>query len=84
MRWEIKIEKKAQKELDKIPDQYRRRILAILPEIAQNPFVGKKLDGELDGLYSYRVWPYRIIYKVYKELLVIIVVRIGHRQGAYK
>ena len=84
MQWEIKFEKKAQKELDKIPVQYRERILAILPAIAQNPFVGKKLDGELNGLYSYRVWPYRIIYKTYKQLLVIIVVRIGHRQGAYK
>ncbi|MBU4299512.1 type II toxin-antitoxin system RelE/ParE family toxin [Patescibacteria group bacterium] len=35
------------------------------------------------GAYSYRVWPYRIIYRIYKNLLLIIVIRIGHRQGVY-
>jgi mRNA interferase RelE/StbE len=83
MAWEIRFEKKARKGLDKIPDQYQRRILAVLPAIADNPFIGKKLDGELAGLYSYSVWPYRIIYRVYKKLLLIIIIRVGHRQGVY-
>jgi addiction module RelE/StbE family toxin len=79
MKWEIKFEKSAQKELDKILIQHQKKILAVLPMIAEDPFVGKKLDGELNGLYSYRVWPYRIIYKIYKNILVIVIVRIGHR-----
>jgi len=83
MAWEIRFEKKAQKGLDKIPLQYQRRILAILPAIADNPFIGKKLDGELAGLYSYPVRPYRIIYRIYKKLLLIIIIRVGHRQGVY-
>jgi len=83
MAWEIKIKKKAQKDLDKIPIQYQKKILAVLPIIAEDPFVGKKLDGELTGLHSYRVWPYRIIYKIYKNILVVIKIRIGHRQGVY-
>jgi len=83
MAWEIKLEKKAQKELDGIPDKYRRKILAILPIIAEDPFMGKKLEGKLVGLYSYRIWPYRIIYKIYKKLLVVVIIRIGHRQGIY-
>lgn len=84
MAWEIKFEKKAEKELDKLPIQYQKRILAALPIIAVDPFIGKKLEGEVVGLYSYRVWPYRIIYKIYKKFLVIVVIHIGHRQGAYK
>ena len=83
MKWEVKFEKKAQKELDRIPIQYQKKILAILPIIADNPFVGKKLEGELTGLYSYRVWPYRIIYKIYKNILVVVIIHIGHRQGVY-
>lgn len=82
--WEIKFKKKAQKELDNIPIEYQKKVLSVLPIIAENPFSGKKLDGELSGFYSYRVWPYRIIYKVYKNILVVIVVHIGHRQGIYK
>jgi len=83
MEWKLKFEKSAQKELNRIPTQYQRKILTVLPIIAANPFIGKKLDGELLGLYSYRVWPYRIIYKIYKKILVVIIIHIGHRQGVY-
>jgi len=83
MAWEIRFEKKVQKELGRAPIQYQKKILAILPIIADNPFVGKKLEGELTGLYSYRVWPYRIIYKIYKNILVVVIIHIGHRQGVY-
>ncbi len=83
MAWEIRIAKKAQKGIDRIPFQYQRKILAVLPAIAKDPFIGKKLAGELAGLYSYSVWPYRIIYRVYKRLLLIIIIRVGHRQGVY-
>jgi len=79
MAWEIRIGKKAQKELDKIPVQYQKRIAVALPIIAADPFIGKKLDGRLTGLYSYQIWPYRIIYKIYKKILLIVVIRIGHR-----
>ena len=83
MVWEVRLEKKAQKELDKLPTQYRQKILAVLPIIADNPFFGKKLEGELAGLYSYRVWPYRVIYKIYKKVLIVVIVHISHRQGVY-
>lgn len=83
MAWEIRFEKKAQKEIDRIPLVYQKRILAVLPAIADNPFIGKKLDGELTGLYSYPVWPYRILYRVYKKLLLIVIIHVGHRQGVY-
>ena len=84
MKWEIRVEKKAQKEIDKVPFQYQKRILLALCIIAEEPFVGKKLKGKLSGLYSYRVWPYRIIYKVYEKQLLILIIRIGHRQRVYK
>jgi len=84
MKWEIRVGKKAQKELDRVPIQYQKRILATLSVIAEDHFAGKKLKGKLSGLYSYRVWPYRIIYKVYEKQLLILIIRIGHRQQAYK
>jgi mRNA interferase RelE/StbE len=83
MLWKIRLENQAKKELDRIPEEYRERILTVLPQLAQNPFVGKKLKGEYDGCYSYRVWPYRIIYRVYKSWLLVAVIHIGHRQSVY-
>jgi addiction module RelE/StbE family toxin len=84
MVWDLRIAKKAQKDLNSVTPNRRRKILTVLSIISNNPFTGKKLEGDLKGLYSYRAWPYRIIYKAYKKRLLIVVIRIGHRQGAYK
>ena len=81
MLFQVRFEKKAEKDLERIPKVHKARILAVLPAISQNPYLGKKLDGELAGSYSYRVWPYRIIYKIYKEVLVVVVLKIKHRGG---
>jgi mRNA interferase RelE/StbE len=78
------LQKKAQKELDKVDVRYRARIIASLLELQINPFTGKKLSGELNGLWSLRIWPYRIIYIVKKNELIILVIKIGHRQGVYE
>lgn len=84
MSWQIRFEKKARKDLAKISLSYRNRILSVLAILQKDPFIGKKLVGELSDCYSYKVWPYRIIYKTYKKILLIIIIRIGHRQGVYK
>ncbi len=84
MVYQIRFELGAKKELAKIPKKHQERILCVLPDLAKNPFQGKKLQGKLEGVYSYRVWPYRIIYKIYKNQLVVIIVRIGHCQGIYR
>ena len=83
MKWEVRLENKAKKDLDRIPEDFKIRILASLPALAENPFIGKKLKGEYNGCYSFRVWPYRIIYWVYKNLVLLVIIRIGHRQGIY-
>lgn len=84
MEYHIRFAPKAEKDLAKIKGRNRARILLALHGLEENPFFGKKLKGELDGLYSIRVWPYRIIYAAYKKELLILIVRIGHRQGVYE
>lgn len=54
-----------------------------IENIGKNPFCGKKLSGKLKGLYSFRVWPYRIIYQIYREIVTVVIVDIGHRQRIY-
>lgn len=84
MAYKIVVPKKAQKELEKIDRRYKSRILIALKILSENPFLGKNLGGEYSGQRSYRVWPYRIIYEIHKNELVILIIRIKHRQGAYK
>jgi len=80
----VVLRKSAQKELNNLAEKDKANVSAALLSLSQNPFIGKKLSGELAGSYSYRVWPFRIIYDIYKKQLMIHVLRIAHRQGVYK
>jgi len=84
MKFQIRIKPSAQKELNKLPQIIYKKIISAFLTLSDNPFMGKKLEGEFDGHYSYRAWPCRIIYQVRKKELVVLIVAIGHRQGVYK
>jgi len=81
--YEVMIKKKAKKDILTIPKKDQIRILAALNVLSENPFVGKKLEGRYKGAWSMRIWPYRIIYTIHKDIVTIVVLRIGHRQGVY-
>ena len=83
MAYQVIIPAKAQKELDKIPAHYYRKIVATLVVLSNNPYFGKKLKGERKGEWSFKVWPYRIIYTIKKYQLVVLIIKIGNRQGTY-
>ena len=83
MAYKIVLPKKVQGDLDKIDGRYKQRIQAALISLSSDPFLGKKLEGKHKFQRSYEVWPYRIIYEIFKNELVVLVIRIGHRQGVY-
>lgn len=70
------------KQLKKLPQKEQKKVLKKIVLLSQNPHSGKNLKGELDGLKSFRAWPYRIIYEINKGSLIIFT--ISHRQGVYK
>ncbi len=82
--YRVVVQKKVEKDLGKIDQRYRRRILAALVFLREEPLRGKKLGGKHKHRYGIRVWPYRIVYEVNKRRRVVLVVRIGHRQEVYK
>ena len=83
MEYQLIILKKAQKDLKRIDVRFKSRILAALVVIRSDPFCGKPLEGEYKGTWSYRVWPYRILYEIHQSCLIVQVIKIGHRQGVY-
>lgn len=44
----------------------------------------KKLQGQKEILYRLKLRSYRVIYKKYEDRLVILVVHVTTREGAYK
>jgi mRNA-degrading endonuclease RelE of RelBE toxin-antitoxin system len=83
MGYQIIIQASARKNLRKIPAKDRIRLLTAATGLAGNPFADKKLEGEYAGSYSLRVWPYRLIYKVFRKEKVVLVSRFGQRGGFY-
>jgi mRNA interferase RelE/StbE len=83
MAYQVIIPKKVQKELNKIDSRYTLRINLALISLAEDPFLGKKLKGDCKDERSYHVWPYRIVYRIKQYELVVLIVKIGHRQGIY-
>lgn len=59
------------------------KITQSLEKLSQEPYAGKKLKGRLEGTYSLRVWPLRILYEITKTKDIIIT-DIGHRKEIYR
>ncbi|MEK7137370.1 MAG: type II toxin-antitoxin system RelE/ParE family toxin [Patescibacteria group bacterium] len=83
-KFKVIVLKRAEKERRTLPAKDQRRILQALVSLETDPFRGKKLQGEFEGAWAIRVWPYRIIYTIEKELVTVTVVKIGHRKDVYR
>jgi mRNA interferase RelE/StbE len=83
--YRIEWKSSALKELRKLPADAIGRIVIAVEALKQTPFPhgAKKLSG---GRLSYRIreGDYRVIYTVAAELLVIEIVKVGHRKDVYK
>lgn len=79
---QLKYKREAVKQLEKLPLSQKKKIVRKLEMLTSDPHAGKPLKGELEELYSFRAWPYRIIYRIKGKALIIF--SISHRQSAYK
>ncbi|SBS33474.1 Toxin RelG [Marinomonas spartinae] len=85
MTYAVKIASKAQKELKKVSSPYQKKIVNAIKELAVNPMpIGvKKLKGQINQ-YRIRVADYRVIYEVHGAEMIILVIKVGHRQSVYQ
>lgn len=71
--------------LKKYPRKDLQRIKKRIENIAQNlpDPASTKMKGRND-FHKVRVGDYRIIYEIHSDILIILVVKIGHRKDVYK
>lgn len=69
----LKVIKKENRELVKIA----------LKDIKEDPFIGKPLNRDLKGRYSYRIGVYRIIYVIYEKDRTVELLSAKHRSVVY-
>ena len=85
MKYSVEFKKSAAKTLRKLPQSVKKRIIDKLSEIENSPppSVETKLIGN-NPFHRIRVGDYRIIYEIQNDILVILVIKIGHRRDIYK
>ncbi len=81
----VVIHKKAEKEIDKIPDVSAIKIAEAIYDLAENPRPSGcvKLIGS-NNYYRIRIADYRIIYSIEDDILCIEVIKVAHRKESYK
>ena len=58
----------------------------VYPQLRVNPFFGpniKKLKGEFEGNYRFRIGNYRLFYTVDKQKVIVFILEIANRKDAY-
>jgi len=84
--YKVLISKKTEKFLDKTSRSDKnlfRQFIDALDLIAEKPYAGKPLVGNLKGYFSYRVRDYRIIYEIEDMKLLVYIEKIAHRKESY-
>ncbi|MCC5644987.1 type II toxin-antitoxin system RelE/ParE family toxin [Nostoc sp. CHAB 5824] len=85
MSYEVKFSKGAKKQFRKLPLDVQERIQTKINDLAieLRPNGVKKLQGD-NNSYRVRVEDYRVIYEVVDDVLIITVIKVGHRSDIYK
>ena len=80
--YEVRLTRSARKELGAVDSRENRaRLVAFMERLASNPRpVGSVKLATSDSTYRIRVGNYRVIYEVLDRLLVVDVIKIGHRR----
>ena len=87
MKYKVIIRQKAEKQLNKLDNPIKLKILKYIKKNLNNTDnpkkFGKALRYNLKGFWRYRVENYRIIVKIEESELVILIVQIDKRDKIY-
>lgn len=86
MAWTIKLNKKSEKQLEKLDKQAKIKITDFLVKLERlsNPRkLGHALKGDLGLFWRYRVGDFRLLCHINDNEIAILVVGIGHRKNVY-
>ncbi len=83
--FKVQFKKSVQKDLRGLPKADQKRTLEQIGKVlAKDPYQGKALTGEFKGLYRWRTGRFRVIYEIQKDVLIILILKIGHRKDVYR
>lgn len=83
--YEVRVRKRAERDLADLPFKIAERIKGVIDglRVVPRPARSEKVQGLPDG-YRIRVGDYRVVYTVADGVLIVYVIRIGHRKDIYR
>jgi mRNA interferase RelE/StbE len=83
--YRIDVAPRAERALRKLPRAAQKSIDRLFSVLAENPRPPGcvKLTGE-ERAYRVRAGDYRVVYELYDDRLVVLVVRVAHRREVYQ
>lgn len=85
MPYKIEFSKRAEKQFEDLPKQIQQRLQPRIDALAENPRPpGVKKLEETENQYRLRVGDYRIVYETQDAILLVILLRVGHRSEVYR
>lgn len=83
-RYKIEVKKSAAKEIAHLPRKDTQAVLARISALAENPRPPdcKKLSAQ--DRYRIRCGDYRILYSIEDDILIVYIVKVGHRKEVYR
>ncbi|OGI15480.1 addiction module toxin RelE [Candidatus Micrarchaeota archaeon RBG_16_49_10] len=83
MSFKVVWSQKADSQIRKLSKGLRKRIYEKVDSIRDNPYAfAKRLFGS--ELYSLRVGDYRVIMNIKRNVMIVFIVKVGHRKDVYE
>ena len=85
MTYQVELSSAARRQLKKLDPDIKDDVAQAIEALKfdPRPYGVLKLQGE-DNAYRVRVKQHRVIYEIYDEVLVVIVIKIGPRRDVYR
>ena len=83
--WRLLVAGPAARDIERLPEKYAAAVVEALGTISADPRrLGKPLRLELEGRWSARRGPYRIIYRLDDASRTVTVLAVAHRADVYR
>lgn len=85
MTYDVLFTPQARRQLDKLPAQVRPILRAAIDTLRDDPCPHgvEKLSGGTNE-YRIREGDYRVLYEIRDKVLVVVVIKVGHRREVYR
>jgi len=83
--YRLEFKRSAQKDLSRLPVRQFERLSAAIDDLRHEPLpVGcRKMMGS-ESQYRIRVGDYRVLYEIREAVLIVFVIKVGHRKDIYR